>query len=120
MRLPADDIESVSLVNFDVKLGPDLEDVIGVWICGSGSIFDHDFANVMLSFDELRLGLFWEMEVLGKTFKTVKSVMHVDGYGPGAFHWHVTDPKQGEYGVDLLYSDRIFFIHIVQGDCNNN
>jgi hypothetical protein len=94
--LPADHVEPFSFVDFDMELAPNFEGVIGVWVRSASAALDHDFSRLKLAFNELRFGLFGQVEILTESFQTVKPVMHTDGDCSSAFHWHVTNSKQSQ------------------------
>ena len=96
MRFPADYIEPFSFMDFNVEPASDLKRIIGVRVCCSSAILDHDFSRLKLGLNKLGFCLFWQMKVLAESFERVESIMHTDGDGSGAFHGHVANTEQGQ------------------------
>jgi hypothetical protein len=96
MRFPADHVESFAFVDFNMKLASDFKGVIGVGIRSASSALDHDFSRLKFTFNELRLCFFGQVEILAESFEAVEPIVHADGNGSGAFHWHVANAEQSQ------------------------
>jgi hypothetical protein len=96
MRFPTDNIESFAFVDFDMKLAPNFKGVIGVRIRSASSALDHELSWLKFAFNELGLGFLGQVEILAESFEAVEPIVHTDGNGSGAFHWHVANAEQSQ------------------------
>ena len=90
-------------------------------VCCHRTLLDEYLPDYSLSgIDERRFNLLWEMKVPAQSAQTVKTIVEIDRYGSDRFHRIIADAEQGKHKIYLLYSDRVFFVDVVEGDCAHN
>lgn len=75
MQFSTNDVKPVTSMDLHMEFNLDLENIAGMRISSFGTFFDHNFTNLMLIIDKLRLRFFWKLKIFFESFKTMKAIM---------------------------------------------
>lgn len=92
-----------------------------MWVCRHCSFLDVEFpCCALVPFNEGGFDFLWEMEVPGQSAETMHAIMKIDGDGPDRFHGIIANSKETQHKIDLLNSNWIFLIDIIECNSGHN